>query len=91
MSISIIIDNEKNYWLLYSSTKFKAGKIVTGYFIYSNLIKSDIFNFVDLGDGIYSATVTHNQQTTSFIEKCGLVIKENGTVKKFELVQVSFS
>lgn len=86
-----LISNESDFRLLYSAEGFVEGVTVTGYFIYPNLTKSDVFTFDELGDGVYSTTITHNQQTNSYFEKCGLVIKENGIVRKFEIVQISFS
>lgn len=88
MLTSIIINNEPDFHLLYSAEDFKEGLIVTGYFIYPNLQKSDIFTFDSKGDGIYSVTITHNKQTDSNMEKYGLVVKENGVVKKFEIIQI---
>lgn len=88
MSISVLIDNKKDFCLLFSATKFKTGRTVTGYFIYPDLTKSDVFTFDEIGDGIYAITTTHHWKTDSNIEKYGLVIKENGIVKKFEIIQI---
>jgi len=85
---TIIIDNKTKFHLLYSAEEFKAGIVVTGYFIYPNLQKSPVFTFESLDDGIYSVEITHNKQTNSNMEKYGLVIKEDGVVKKFEIIQI---
>lgn len=88
MAFTILIDNKKEFRLLYSAVKFKAGKTVTGYFIYPNLAKSDVFTFDDIGDGVYAVTITHKKQTDSNMDKYGLVIKENGVVKQIEIVYI---
>lgn len=88
MPITILISNKLNFQLLYSAEKFIVGITVTGYFIYPDLTKSDVFTFDEIGDGIYAISTTHHWKTDSNIEKYGLVIKENGVVKKFEIVQI---
>ena len=87
MTISILRDNKDNFQLLYSSIQFATGLTVTGYLIYPDLTKSDPFTFNEEGDGIYSITITHSRKTNTNIEKYGLVIKEDGVVKKFEIIQ----
>ncbi len=88
MTVPIIIDNRKKFRLLYSAGEFKDGLVVTGYFIYPDLQKSNVFTFDAVGDGVYSTEITHNKQTDSNMEKYGLVIKEDGVVKKFEIIQI---
>ena len=88
MAFDILIDNKTEFRLLYSAAKFRTEKTVTGYFIYPDFSKSDVFTFDDLGDGVYSVIIPHNKQTNSNMDKYGLVIKENGTVKKVEIVYV---
>lgn len=89
---TIIIDNKTEFYLLYSAVGFTEGLTVTGYFIYpppsAVPAKSDVFTFDEVGDGIYSAVITHNKQTDSNMEKHGLVIKEDGVVKVFEIIQI---
>ena len=88
MAFTILIENKKEFRLFYSAVKFKTGKTVTGYFIYPNLTKSDVFTFDELGDGVYTVTITHKKQTNSNMDKYGLVIKENGSVKRIEIVYI---
>ena len=90
MSITVILNNKKNFHLFYSAEKFATGKTVTGYFIYPNLEKSDDFLFDDLGDGIYSAEIINNRTGISSREKYGIVVKEDGEVKKFEMIQIYY-
>lgn len=87
MLISILIANDK-FRLFYSTVNFVVGKTITGYLIYPNTEKSDVFTFDELGDGIYSviATITKKTNPDRFKEKYGLVIKENGVVKYFEIL-----
>ena len=88
MSLTILIDNKEDFNLLYAAKQFADDVTVTGYFIYPDLQKSDIFSFDNIGDGIFSATVIHNRKTDSYVEKYGMVIKENGVVMKFEIIQI---
>ena len=85
---SIILNNETEFRLLYSGREFKDDLIVTGYFIYSDLSKSDVFTFDNLGDGIYAVEIKHTRKLVSNHEKYGLVLKENGIPKKFEIIQI---
>ncbi len=88
MPISISINNRVEFQIFYCAKGFAEGKIVTGYFIYPDSSKSDIFTFNELGDGIYSVTIPHCKQTTCSEEKHGLVVKEDGDVKLFEIVTI---
>jgi len=88
MAITILINNKKDIQLLYSARNFVTGLIVTGYFIYPDFQKSDVFTFDELGDGIYSVEIVHNRRTDSNTEKYGIVVKENGVVKKFEIILI---
>lgn len=85
---TVLINNEETYHLLYSSQKFVDGLTVTGYFIYPDMSKSDIFTFDPLGDGIYYVKLPHTRKTSLNVEKYGLVVKEDGVVKKFEMVHI---
>jgi len=88
---TILIEDIKDFTLLYKAINFAVGLTVTGYFIYPNTQKSDVFNFVELGDGIYAAAALKLLQVDSgdLMQKYGLVIKENGIVKKFEIFSFS--
>ena len=88
MSISVILNNGEKYHLLYSANGFQEGLTVTGYFIYPDFQKSSTFTFDELGDGIYSVAISYDRKTDSYTEKHGLVVKEDGVVKKFEILQI---
>lgn len=84
----ILITSSKDFYLLYNSVGFVEGVFVTGYLIYPDLQKGKVFIFDEMGDGIYSAKVALDVEKDSgdeLMEKYGLVIKENGTVRKFEI------
>lgn len=88
MTISVILNNETEFHLLYSAEGFIKGLTVTGYFIYPNMQKSDVFTFDELGDGIYAVVINHTRELVSNTEKYGLVLKEDGIVKKFEIIRI---
>lgn len=90
MSVEIILNNEKNFHLLYSAEKFTTDLTITGYFIYPDLEKSAVFTFEEIGDGIYSSVIINNRKGRVNTEKYGIVIKENGEVKKFEVIQILY-
>lgn len=86
----IVLNNGKIFRLLYSAVDFTIGLTVTGYFIYPDKVKSSVFTFDDLGDGVYAIEITGTRESRQNTEKYGLVIKENGVVKKFEIIQMHY-
>lgn len=90
MSLTIVLNNGKKFHLLYSAEKFETGLTVTGYFIYPDLEKSDVFTFDEQGDGIYSVVIENSKEKILNTEKYGIVVKENGKVKKFEVIQIIY-
>jgi hypothetical protein len=88
MAIEIVLYGEPKFRLFYSSKGFVEGLTVTGYFIYPNLTKSDVFTFDDQGDGIYTAEIDYTKETTLNREKWELVVKEDGVVRKSETVLI---
>jgi len=80
--------NGKEYKLLYSSRNFQSGVAVTGYIIRPDNSKSAEENFDELGDGVYVGVFQHERKTADLFEKCGVMIKENGIPRTFEVVQV---
>ena len=78
------------FHLFYSSVNFTEGLVVSCYFIYPDLVKSEVFTFNDLGDGIYAAEITQVRKPDLNTEKYGIVVKEDGVVKKFDLVQMYY-
>lgn len=87
---SFLLRGQDEFRVLYSSAGYKDGLVVTGYLIYSDLEKSAIIEFMELGDGIYAGTFPHEKQRnmTLATEKYGLVIKENGETKRFEIISL---
>lgn len=88
MSIVLQIGRNYHFQLLYSALGFVAGLAVTGYLIYPDRTKSDVVVFEDLGDGIYAGDFPYIRKTAELDEKYGVVIKENGVVKHFELIKM---
>lgn len=88
---TVLIEDIKDFTLLYKAVNFMTGLTVTGYFIFPDLHKSDPFNFIELGDGIYASAKLElsNMEQSDLMQKYGLVIKENGTVKRFEIFSFS--
>jgi hypothetical protein len=90
MTFTVVLNNGKKFHLLYSAQKFETGLTVTGYFIYPDLQKSQVFSFSELDDGVYAVEVTNDREKQSNVEKYGIVIKENGEVKKFDVIQIVY-
>jgi len=88
MLLVIQIRNSRDFQLLYASKGFTEGLDVIGYLIYPNLTKSDILTFSELGDGIYAVSVPYKRQTEELDEKYGVVVKENGETKHFEIIRM---
>ena len=88
MSISIRNLGKGNFQLFYAPSGFKVGLVVTGYLIYPDFSKSPVLSFTELGDGVYAVNVPYNRKTMEFDEKYGIVIKENGETKHFNLIQM---
>lgn len=84
--ITAVNDGGTSIRFFYASSGFAEGKDVTGYVIYLDLQKSDVFSFDSLGDGIYTVSIPIRRATKSASEKFGVVIKEDGTVVKFEII-----
>ncbi len=89
MSITITLRyHENTIQLFYAARNFQVGLTVTGYLIYSDLTKSDVQTFEELGDGIYSVFFPYTQKSNKIVERYGLVVKENGATKLFEIVNL---
>ena len=55
MSITITVRHYENvFQVFYASAGFQKELTVTGYVIYPDMTKSDVLEFEELGDGIYS-------------------------------------
>ena len=89
MSIPIILWGQDTFQLLYSATGFAEGLTVTGYLILPDLTKSAVVAFEELGDGIYVGLMPFTKVRNRKKERLGLVVKENGIVKKFEIVDLN--
>lgn len=90
MSISITLWGEETFQLLYSSVGYTEGLTVTGYLILPpDSTKSVVVAFEELGDGIYAGSMPFTRVRNRAKEKLGLVIKENGVVKKFEIIDLN--
>ena len=89
MSITITLRHHEGvFQIFYSSKGFQEGLTVTGYLIYTDLTKSDVQTFEELGDGIYSMLFPYVQRSNNRIERYGLVMKENEVTKLFEIVNL---
>lgn len=88
MAITIRNLGKGNFQLFYSPHGFKEGLNVTGYLIYSDFSKSGVLNFVELGDGVYAINVPYDRKTLEFDEKYGVVIKEDGETKHFDIIRM---
>ena len=89
MTITVTLrHHESVFQLFYASKDFQEGLIVTGYLIYSDLTKSDVQTSEELGDGIYSVLFPYIQKSNKRIERYGLVMKENGVTKLFEIINL---
>jgi len=89
MAITITLRHHEGvFQIFYASAGFLAGLAVTGYVIYSDMTKSDILEFEELGDGIYSGLFPFEKKSNKLIERYGVVMKENGVTKLFEIVNL---
>ena len=89
MAITITLRHHEGvFQVFYTSRNFQEGLTVTGYLIYSDLTKSDVQTFEELGDGIYSAFFPYIQKSNKRIERYGLVGKENGVTRLFEIINL---
>lgn len=88
--ITAVNDGGSSIRLFYAATLFQEGLTVTGYAIYDDATKSAVVSFTDLDDGIYTATMPIVQTNKSASEKYGVLVKENGIPKEFEILLVVF-
>ena len=89
MAITITLRHHEGvFQIFYASASFREGLTVTGYVIYSDMTKSDVLEFNELGDGIYSGLFPFEKKSNNLIERYGLVMKENGVTKLFEIVNL---
>ena len=89
MSINIVLRHHENvFQIFYASVSFQEGLTVTGYVIYPDLTKSDVLEFDELGDGIYSGLFPFEKKSNNRIEKYGIVMKEDGATKLFEIIDL---
>ena len=89
MSINVTVRHHENvFQIFYASISFQEELTVTGYVIYPDMTKSDVLEFDELGDGIYSGLFPFEKKSNNRIEKYGLVMKENGVTKLFEIVNL---
>ena len=88
MSITIRNLGKGTFQLFYAPFGFKEGLVVTGYLIYPDFSKSPILSFEELGDGVYAVNITYKRKTMEYDEKYGIVIKENGETKHFNIIQM---
>jgi len=88
VSIPITLWGQNTFQLLYASSGYTEGLTVTGYLILPDLTKSVVVDFEDLDDGIYAGLMPFTKVRNRRKERLGLVIKENGVVKKFEIVDL---
>lgn len=90
MAISLTVRHHENiFQVFYASSKFQEGLTVTGYIIYPDMTKSDVLEFDELGDGIYSGFFPFVKKSNNRIERYGVVMKENGVTKLFEIVNLT--
>ena len=89
MTITITLRHHEGvFQVFYQSLNFQEGLTVTGYVIYPDLTKSDVLEFDELGDGIYSGLFPFEKKSNDRIEKYGTVMKENGVTKLFEIINL---
>ena len=89
MSINIVLRHHENvFQIFYASVGFQEGLTITGYVIYPDLTKSDVLEFDELGDGIYSGLFPFEKKSNNRIEKYGVVMKEDGVTKLFEIIDL---
>jgi len=89
MAITVTLRHyESVFQIFYVSKGFQEDLTVTGYLIYSDLTKSDVQTFEELGDGIYSMLFPYIQRSNKRTERYGLVVKENGVTKLFDIINL---
>ena len=88
MSVPITLWGEDSFQLLYSSTGYTEELTVTGYLILPDLTNSVVVTFEELGDGVYAGLMPFTKVRNRRKERLGLVIKEDGVVKKFEIIDL---
>lgn len=89
MAITVTLrHHESVFQIFYISENFQEGLTVTGYLIYSDLTKSNVQTFEELGDGIYSMLFPYTQKSNKRVERYGFVGMENGVVKLFDIVNL---
>jgi len=89
MSVTLTLRHHENvFQVFYASKGFQEGLTVTGYVIYPDMTKSNILEFEELGDGIYSGLFPFEKKSNNLIERYGMVMKENGVTKLFEIVNL---
>lgn len=89
MSVDIILRHHENvFQVFYASTSFQEELTITGYVIYPDMTKSDVLEFDELGDGVYSGLFPFEKKSNKRIEKYGLVMKEDGVTKLFEIIDL---
>ena len=89
MAITVTLRHHEGvFQVFYQSLNFQEGLTVTGYLIYSDLTKSDVQTFEELGDGIYSMLFPYIQKSNKRVERYGFVGMENGVTKLFEIVNL---
>lgn len=90
MAINITLRHHEGvFQIFYSSAGFRVGLTVTGYVIYPDMSKSDVLEFDEIGDGIYSGLFPFEKKSNKLVERYGLVMKENGVTKLFEIVNLT--
>lgn len=90
MAIDVTVRHYENvFQIFYAAASFQEGLTITGYVIYPDITKSDVLEFEELGDGIYSGLFPFVKKSNNRIEKYGLVMKENGVTKLFEIVNLT--
>jgi hypothetical protein len=74
----------------YQSSKFRTGITVTGYLLVPTCEEfCPGFDFTEVSDGIYYADLEHeNEEGFKEVDKYGLLIKEDGTPTKFEVIHI---
>ena len=81
-------NGEENYYLFYSSRDFVSGLVVTGKIFYGEGQTLPVTEFSDLGEGIYGATITAQQEVVFNVGLQLILIKENGIPKLFDPITV---
>ena len=89
MAITITVRHHENvFQIFYFAKNFQEGLTITGYVIYPDMTKSDVLEFDELGDGIYSGMFPFVKKSNNRIERYGIVMKENGVTKLFDIVNL---